>query len=664
MHNFVKFAEMLCADETDFDALTNPTNIDFYKILQQFSKKFQRPIPRYISILEKICDNKTLGIYTEFQEVEFFFQEMENKDFKSTFEDCNRILTLQTQRIFSEFISIDFSSQARKILNQNKDKIENESALVLYIFGNLFFRLHLSNKNEILLMKHIEFFIRHLSKNNFVQFEEIEQKKYFTQFDNLSTRLNLFFESNDFSENEKSIALLKDYALNDGEIVRFINDFQKIKNGESVFIEKTSTIENLANIVFQMDEKNESILFLQLIFLIAEREIVNFEKIENARELFRDGIEQKIINILKQNKSKITDEKMLCFYVYAELYYCRHLSNKKEILLLDYIEMFIASLVKHGLRFEQTIRQQYFIHFDLSQRFQMLFKNENIDEKNIMPYLKDYSLNNTEIVKFCEKLQKIFAGGIVQMEHTISVEILKKVIDGIKGNNNMILFLRTLFSFEQKNITLAQIEFVQNKIIFKELIKGHFMNPALDIQCLDSYKASLKDKYEPLKFLLAKEKNFFNKIIQLYQINNTADEIANFISDVFEHPNTSEKKKFQEIIKSLYSIIIDEFKLHFLLGDSVCDNNVNYGEIKEISIRADKFYYTVRLQIGTTYYISAENADALSLAKSYSIGDTFYDKNKGEGKIVGIVRENEKPYYLVVWQDGKLEYKIFGSLNY
>ena len=711
LYNFIKFAEMLCADETDFDALTNPMNSDFYKKLKKFSEKFQKPIPCYVSILEKICDNKGWGLYSEFQEVEFFFQEVEkseNKDFTSTFEDYKRILTLQTQRIFAEFIRMNIFNHAQQILNQNRQKIADENTLIAYMYSTLFFALHLSNKNENLLIKHIEFYMQYLTKNGFIHFEKIEQKRYFSKAAGFSANLNWFFASHIFSGEQKSIALLKDYTLNDEGIVQFIEDFKKIQNGETIPIEKTASIENLATVVFQMDERNENILFLQLLFLIAGSESVNLEKIEHARELYKDGIIQNIRSILAQNKSKIPDARTLCFYIYAELYYNRAMSNKQEIALLHYIELFVVSLVKRGLRFDTVQKRQYFRQYsDLSQRLRMLFENETIIEKeNVISCLKDYSLNDAEIVEFCGKLREIFAGKSVKIENDNSLAILEKVINNIDNKNDVVLFLKIVLEIRHKpDINLSQIKLAQNMIIFEELIKGHFENPYSDMQQLYSYRAKLGENFETLRYLFTTRKEVFYQIIACYQKNMDSDKTAEKL--VGEYSDFTDKEKLKEIIKIFYEILIDKFNLHFYPGNTICDNNVYYGEIKAIFVRANQLYYSVQWTYNTENVL-VENAYTFKLTERYSaprqtgsnaktsvaqktkknyinspnnpysessqkqkapdynIGETFYHQTLGEGKIVGKLTRNGIPYYGVEWQtgwkEGKTEYIEVGKL--
>lgn len=286
IYNLTKFAGCLCADETDFEFLTNPENLENYVKLKKIAEKFQKEIPHYVNILQKICDNKSLGLYQEFQEIYFFFEEVEkssSRNFIFAFENYKRILKLQTQKIFQEFISIDLFERASEILLKYENKIGDENVLDFYIFGELFFNLSLSNENENILLRHIDFCVRYLSKTKFIEFKRIETKKYFLQYGDLKERLKLFFKNENFDNIDRLPPLLKDYSLNNTEIVLFCNELRKILLGEAIFLTFTPAVNILEESISSLALDDDGIIFLQSLFKVAHNGQVSLREIKMYR---------------------------------------------------------------------------------------------------------------------------------------------------------------------------------------------------------------------------------------------------------------------------------------------------------------------------------------------------------------------------------------------
>ncbi len=263
---YIELLVGICRDETDFDFLTEPEKCAFYDRLFLLAEKTEKQIPRYVNILKEICENKRDGIYREGQEIDFFMKEYDQKeesisdiDFVHLFK---KVLTLKSQKIFDKLFGDSVFEATSQIFASYKSNISDEETLCFFIYGSLYYKeLDLSNENEKIFLHHLKCLIDYLMQKDPISFEK-PQKANPKSFEK---RIESLFRHENPESPERLIGLLKDYSLNDAEVVTFLEKLKGTFRGENISFDFTENINVISEIVSDYHE-NSAFKWLNDIF--------------------------------------------------------------------------------------------------------------------------------------------------------------------------------------------------------------------------------------------------------------------------------------------------------------------------------------------------------------------------------------------------------------
>lgn len=216
LYSFSVLAYNLSKAKTDFDLLTSPENIPVYEKMISVSKMCGSALPPYINVLKKIAGNKQYSMYSENQEVGFFFDEYgrckESFSADDFLRQFRKILKYPTQRLFMQFIHNGIFSLIKTTLKEHASKIANKQALIFYVYGLHYYKRGISNEDEHFLLEHIGFCVDYLSRHSEIEFHPVKNAPLLPQLDGEEDAIAYFFSHNKETVHslDRFIGLLKD----------------------------------------------------------------------------------------------------------------------------------------------------------------------------------------------------------------------------------------------------------------------------------------------------------------------------------------------------------------------------------------------------------------------------------------------------------------------
>ena len=199
-YDFTFLCFQLSKEKTNFNSLTSPENIQVYEKIFDVAKESKITLPPYINVLRRISDNKLYGLYSENQEVSFFLDEYDKQKNAIRSElflkQFKKILKYETQKIFELFIEDEIFKTIKDILNTYSEKITNEQILVFYIYGLKYYNPEISNDDENILLKHLEFCVSYLYTHKEIEFKSYKGKTTLPLFSNEEEAIKYFVSHN------------------------------------------------------------------------------------------------------------------------------------------------------------------------------------------------------------------------------------------------------------------------------------------------------------------------------------------------------------------------------------------------------------------------------------------------------------------------------------